>query len=249
MFQAGERQTSVHTPTKPRLCMKRFPEFSQRQNIKEMFRKLSATKDSNSLASVGKVTPPSSAGRPVKRPRSSPSSPAPRNNKEPKLQGQQTLRGFFKPVLSNVESGPSASSSGPAAPRRETGRPRLDGIEGPSSKKAGDLEDDNRVVDPIDSKEQWNLLFSKRPPPVCDTHGEACIQLTTTKPGPNYGRAFWICQRCAICILCWHIVVPSGLWLMLPSSRPIGPEGQSVIKSGRKTEWKCNFFKWASDMQ
>jgi AP endonuclease-2 len=204
IFQAGERQASVDTPAKPRLCMKRFPEFSQRQNIKEMFRKISAIKDSDSPASIGKVDPPSSAARPVKRLRSSPSRSAPRNSKEPKLQGQQTLRGFFKPLLSNVEPGPSASSPGPAALQGETGRARespLNGFEAPSSKKAGDLEHDHGMVDPIKSKEQWGLIFSKRPPPVCDTHGEECIQLTTKKPGPNYGRAFWICQRYVFSIL------------------------------------------------
>jgi AP endonuclease-2 len=206
MFQAGERQISVNTPAKPRLCMKRFSEFSQRQNIKEMFRKISATKDSDPPASVGKVAPPSSAGRPVKRLRSSPSRSAPRHNKEPKLRGQQTLRGFFKPVPSNVESGLSASGAEPGAPQRETGRARessLDGFETPSSKQAGELDDDHGVIDPINSKEQWDLIFSKRPPPICDTHGEECIQLTTKKPGPNYGRAFWICQRYVIGILCW----------------------------------------------
>jgi AP endonuclease-2 len=195
--------------------MKRFPEFSQRQNIKEMFRKISATKYSNSPASVGKVAPPSSAVQPVKRLRSSPSSSAPRNSKEPKLQGQQTLRGFFKPVVGNVESGPSASGPGPAAPQGETGRSRLDGLEG----KAGDFEDDQGVVGPIDSKEQWDLIFSKRSPPVCDTHGEECIRLTTKKPGPNYGRAFWICQRYVIGILSRPTAVPLANALVFKTDR------------------------------
>lgn len=30
--------------------------------------------------------------------------------------------------------------------------------------------------------------------------------------------------------------------------RPIGPDGESTMKSGVRSEWKCNYFKWASDV-
>lgn len=75
------------------------------------------------------------------------------------------------------------------------------------------------VIDPIVSKEDWSKLFSRRSPPTCESHQEPCISLTTKKPGINYGRAFWICQR------------------------PLGPSGNKE----KGTQWRCATFIWASD--
>ncbi|KAA8899776.1 DNA-lyase 2 [Sphaerosporella brunnea] len=223
MFRSGERQTTFNVPAKPRLCMRRFPEFSQRQNIKEMFRKISSTRVAATMAPARASTPPSSVGRPAKRLKSSSSSSILRKSQIPKSQGQKTLTGFLKPAVSNRASPSSASD----APQTDIGQPRassLDSCEQPSSKEAA-ISVNQSMIDPIESKEQWDLIFSKRRPPVCEAHGEECIQLVTKKPGLNHGRAFWMCRR------------------------PIGPEGESVAESGRKTEWRCNFFKWASDLQ
>lgn len=50
-------------------------------------------------------------------------------------------------------------------------------------------------IDPIASKEKWSQLFTKPIVPRCDAHSEPCILRVTKKPGPNVGRAFWMCSR------------------------------------------------------
>lgn len=50
-------------------------------------------------------------------------------------------------------------------------------------------------IDPIESKEGWMKLFTKRPAPLCEDHNEPCISLETKKKGFNCGRSFWICSR------------------------------------------------------
>ncbi|KAL2831244.1 Endonuclease/exonuclease/phosphatase [Aspergillus cavernicola] len=74
-------------------------------------------------------------------------------------------------------------------------------------------------VDPIASKEDWSRLFTKKPPPKCESHQEQCIGLKTKKPGVNFGRSFWICPR------------------------PLGPSGNKEKGTG----WRCPTFIWASD--
>ena len=46
------------------------------------------------------------------------------------------------------------------------------------------------------SKEGWTKLFSRRPPPRCESHAEPWMSRTTKKPGVNRGRQFWMCSRC-----------------------------------------------------
>jgi AP endonuclease-2 len=79
--------------------------------------------------------------------------------------------------------------------------------------------DNDTVVDPIVSKEDWSKLFTKKSAPLCDGHQEPCISLTTKKPGMNCGRSFWICPR------------------------PLGPSGEKE----QGTQWRCPTFIWASD--
>jgi len=266
MYQGGERQTSVLTPLAPRLCMKRFPEFSQRRNIKDMFSKMSynktlakTTQGNAQTLSTQKVDSPT--GPPAKRQKTSYPVIVSKNPKNSKSQSQQTLRGFFQPTVNNMGAGSlsSISYSQPFSPGRSPTPvdPKPDdhseavslvipeSMSPPKDESAG-------FIDQIESKEKWSQLFSKRRPPVCDAHGEECIQLTTKKPGPNCGRAFWMCQRylltpCLafpqfICFLLGRLII------LTVTARPIGPEGESMVKSGLKTEWKCNFFKWASDL-
>lgn len=58
------------------------------------------------------------------------------------------------------------------------------------------VEDDlQRVHDAIATKESWDKLFTKKPSPVCDGHGEPAKRLVTKKKGGNCGRAFWVCAR------------------------------------------------------
>lgn len=154
--------------------------------------------------------------------------------------GQQSLRGFFAPKVSPAKPKPEDPSSQHA----------LD--EKPSHNAPAGSEEDRPpssfpppvtpppVRDPEASKESWVKLFSKKPPPRCESHDEPCKSFTTKKPGVNCGRHFWTCSRRVPFLGCLHTSCCSTLTL---SSRPLGPSGQK--ESG--TQWRCGTFIWASD--
>lgn len=159
--------------------------------------------------------------------------------------GQKTLKGFFKPKSSDgadenpqpterssVSTGtsndaaysPSKSGADSAAtllqPTRHTPKsPVVTPTQVPSGQSSPSKPNTDSVFDPIVSKEDWSKLFTKKPVPLCDSHQEPCISLTTKKPGMNRGRAFWICPR------------------------PLGPSGEKE----KGTQWRCPTFIWASD--
>lgn len=191
------------------------------------------TKD-NQLSPRKRSQPSSTA--PLKRSKSSITAP-PTTSKS----GQKTLKGFFKPKVVNDEESVVSSAtsvslqtspSGPGAsttPQRENDTPSFDSQSSTGVEKdhgasvelptASTCTDDDLVVDPIVSKEDWTKLFTKKPVPSCDGHQEPCISLTTKKPGMNRGRLFWICPR------------------------PLGPSGEKE----KGTQWRCSTFIWASD--
>ena len=246
VFRNGERQQEYSTkyllPTSGRL----IPEFDKRRNIKDMFtRKPSQKPNTASTVSVPEDTtasdgnstpstkiPESSQGLTRKRSEKSETAPATLKRSKstvtavptPSAAGQKTLKGFFKPKTTPndppVETGSSSKSSVPSSSQPENNsqndttptKPR------PSS-ASGSAKDDDFVIDPIASKEDWSKLFNKKPPPNCEGHQEPCVSLTTKKPGVNCGRAFWICQR------------------------PVGPTGNKE----KGTQWRCPTFIWASD--
>ncbi|KAJ5110931.1 hypothetical protein N7532_001466 [Penicillium argentinense] len=166
---------------------------------------------------------------PVKRSKSTLSSSA------ASLSGQKTLAGFFKPkptpsgtvstsatasdsrrdVMPSTASDASLQVDSEANPQHPNGDPST---QYPTSQLHSQVEDDT-VIDPIVSKEDWTKLFTKKPAPKCDGHQEPCISLTTKKPGINQGRAFWICPR------------------------PLGPSGEKE----RGSQWRCPTFIWSSD--
>ncbi|KAL7416416.1 Endonuclease/exonuclease/phosphatase [Mrakia frigida] len=80
-----------------------------------------------------------------------------------------------------------------------------------------------------EAKEAWTELLKPVPKPKCTVHGVECIEKTTTKPGPNKGKRFWLC------------------------SLPLGPGHNSGGKAnGRLNEevdvrYKCDFFLWSSE--
>jgi len=92
-----------------------------------------------------------------------------------------------------------------------------------------DMIESTLVRDPSQemANQQWASIFTKKVPPLCDVHGLACIELVTKKPGPNVGRGFWIC------------------------SKPVGPG----YDNGKRQKWeinpeyRCNFFKWSSEVK
>lgn len=47
----------------------------------------------------------------------------------------------------------------------------------------------------------WSTLFARIEPPKCIVHGEPAREFTVNKPGPNKGKAFFICARCVCPVL------------------------------------------------
>ncbi|KAH7929050.1 DNase I-like protein [Leucogyrophana mollusca] len=79
------------------------------------------------------------------------------------------------------------------------------------------------------SKAAWSQLMARVQPPNCTVHGEPAKEYTVNKPGPNKGKTFFLC------------------------SRPVGP-GYDKGKGERLREevdhqYRCNFFKWTSDVK
>ncbi|KAI5846360.1 AP endonuclease 2 [Morchella snyderi] len=186
-------------------------------------------------------------GPSAKRQKIVPSGPPgkkPVNATPKKSHGQQSLVSFFKKQTSPEES-PTTSSEPSSSRQSPKGRsasisstnvdaePRdIDSIQNSYIDEAltgrelimlfQEEEGAFPLADPIESKEKWSQLFTRPAVPRCEAHNEPCIKLITKKPGPNVGRAFWMC------------------------SRPLGPGG-SKFTSGQAGEWRCNFFKWSSD--
>ncbi|KAF9510769.1 hypothetical protein BS47DRAFT_1487318 [Hydnum rufescens UP504] len=75
----------------------------------------------------------------------------------------------------------------------------------------------------------WAEILAPLKPPCCTVHGEPAKEFKVNKPGPNKNKRFFIC------------------------SRPVGP-GHDAGNRRRPREhvapqYRCNFFKWASDVQ
>lgn len=166
---------------------------------------------------------------------------------QPPAWEQQTLKGFFKPKsIANESPKPSPAESLsarlpttkqlPQSPPKTCAQPASSlpgGYQSGSSVVSASPEEANASIDPgpnatqetdtvidqVASKEDWSKLFTRKPPPKCESHQELCISLVTKKPGANRGRAFWICPR------------------------PLGPSGNK--ENG--TQWRCATFIWASD--
>nr|AVI60802.1 DNA-(apurinic or apyrimidinic site) lyase 2 apn2 [Morchella importuna]AVI60823.1 DNA-(apurinic or apyrimidinic site) lyase apn2 [Morchella importuna] len=159
-------------------------------------------------------------GPPAKRQKIVPSGPPgkkPVNATPKKSHGQQSLVSFFKKQTSTQESSttssePSSSRQSPKGPSASISRTNIDaelqdvdstqdsyidealtesGLIMPFQEGEGAFP----FVDPIESKEKWSQLFTRPAVPRCEAHNEPCIRLITKKPGPNVGRAFWMCSR------------------------------------------------------
>lgn len=89
----------------------------------------------------------------------------------------------------------------------------------PSNSSKADPQGKDRIYDEVESRKSWCKLFAKPVAPLCESHGESCIEGKTRKSGMNCGRSFWICPR------------------------PLGPSG----KKEKETDWKCPTFIWFSD--
>jgi len=225
VFINGSRQTIARSLPKPKLCMKRFPEYSQRQSIKDMFRQLAACPSPDTTQVPHQLATAETTSEPLaKRTKTSRSTlfPTPRQRRPVE---QKSLKTFF--VQSSLQSDSNTNDN---SPLRDSLEENTSGLQPLLNEEFSQSENEQQssgggqlVIDRVRSKDEWTELFSKRPPPLCTGHGEPCLQLTTKKPGPNFGRTFWIC------------------------SRPISPDGGSTDGSGQSLELKCSFFKWASD--
>ncbi|KFA66095.1 hypothetical protein S40285_04293 [Stachybotrys chlorohalonatus IBT 40285] len=137
--------------------------------------------------------------------------------------GQMTLKGFFKPTSTAVTKAASDDFSPKEAETTSTASPssiaraRADTPLGSQTTPTAS-QSPVKFIDAIESKEGWSKLLGKRMAPRCE-HQEPCISLVTKKPGPNCGRAFYICPR------------------------PLGPSGEKE----KNSEWRCGTFIWSSD--
>ncbi|OTA62844.1 DNase I-like protein [Hypoxylon sp. EC38] len=142
--------------------------------------------------------------------------------KEPSSKGQSNLMGFFKP---KTTASPSKTPEIKEEPESVGGLDGSSDVETPTepssgggAKEASKPGSQEKVFDPIESKESWSKLLGKRVLPKCE-HGDECISMVTKKPGVNRGRSFFVCPR------------------------PIGPSGQKE----KGTQWRCGTFIWSSD--
>lgn len=208
-----------------------------------------ANAEAGSSTSAGKI----SSTRPTdaltrKRSLSRTGSAGVAKKKQKKDPGQQTLGSFF---------GKPATSKGVSSSKQKAEIIELDIDPEPSLTQATDKSDDADQLDadyqlacelassqectptpsssqsaarsPSESKAAWASVFAPLKPPNCTVHGEPARRYTVNKPGPNKGRAFFVC------------------------SRPVGP-GYDKGKGERlrhevNHEYRCNYFKWASDVK
>lgn len=121
--------------------------------------------------------------------------------------GQMTLQGFFKPKA--TESRPGKSGKGmsssenlprspakPNSPQQKARPPVTSSEHSPNNTTSNDSD---KVFDPIQAKESWSKLLSKRVAPRCE-HNEPCISLVTKKPGVNCGKPTHLHKRTRMCI-------------------------------------------------
>ncbi|KAF8416273.1 DNA lyase Apn2, partial [Tirmania nivea] len=125
---------------------------------------------------------------------------------------QGRLLGFFKPRDdgSKEEQKDTANTNSAISSQTEKKEQRVEGVDDKlfyacartCANEGGDGDDSGGMHDPIEAKEKWNKLFTRKLPPRCDGHGEPAKWLVTKKKGVNCGRGFWVCAR------------------------PVGPEGE-----------------------
>ena len=105
-------------------------------------------------------------------------------------------------VSQGTQTAPSTAPSKSSARKKlGTASPKKPPIRGDELSASGDGtpsqndSPDEPVIDPAASKETWSKLFTKKPPPRCEGHDEACLTMVTKKAGINCGRPFWMCSR------------------------------------------------------
>lgn len=163
--------------------------------------------------------------------------PAAKKKNSVSLQGQTSLLSFL-----GKNSGPPVATASPASQESEPSAPEPI-TTGPEYIVVSDTNEPaspSAPPEPLSAaefafvsnepvvKNAWSTIFQPKPTPLC-WHGEATKEWVTNKPGPNKGRAFYLCQR------------------------PVGPEEEGTEKGvfGSKKrkglkigQYKCDFFAW-----
>lgn len=99
------------------------------------------------------------------------------------------------------------------------------------------------------NKDAWRSFLAPVQIPKCTVHKEPAKEYTVNKPGPNKGKRFFICSRYVY--PCFFLE-----WRLFSAcffSRPVGP-GYDKGRAERPREqvnpqFRCNFFKWSSDVR
>jgi AP endonuclease-2 len=183
------------------------------------------------------IPPPSSSQASTKPPQAShpssrrrprvDSSTAAETSKPKKLRtGQLKLSSFFSKPTSSTTAPPEivdlCGEDGEEEVLPEAPLPTITSVVRPLPDSQGSKENEKRAT-------SWSALFTPVPPPLCTVHGEPAKAHRVNKPGLNKGRTFYLCAR------------------------PVGPgydKGRSErLREEVNHQYKCNFFKWASDVK
>ncbi|EJD07362.1 DNase I-like protein [Fomitiporia mediterranea MF3/22] len=214
---------------------------------------ISSTNDPHSNGSLSSATVAAEAAPPLKRKKMQADSNYPaqapkkskKGNSAPKLKGKESTTAQMK--LSSFFSGPTSSQSQADVDDKEEESPirsqkseviDVDALLNDSD--ALTVQSEVQLSPPVtvpgssrtekgNNSHTWSTLFARIEPPKCVVHGEACREFTVNKPGPNKGKAFFICAR------------------------PVGP-GYDAGKDRRlreevNSQYRCNFFKWSSEVK
>ncbi|KAI0342965.1 DNase I-like protein [Trametopsis cervina] len=236
-------------PQLPRIAAKYWPEFSEKQTrLSSFFGKKTAIENQTERTTSNKLTIPSKLTT-LKRPSSSSLHQAgtSSNKKAKKDASLGTIDSFLGKPTPAVSSSKAGSSSASAIEIEVDSAPPQSTSPLNTTTEAAQLEADYRLALELaeendegpsltpptpsssQSKAAWSTLFTPAQPPKCTVHGEPAKKWTVNKAGPNKGRSFYVCAR------------------------PVGP-GYDKGKGERLREevdhtYKCNYFKWASDVK
>lgn len=200
-FRKGKRtETPMSSP--PKLAMHLAPEFRGRQNLKSMFQKMSSKRVAPSTdkpeqsESLQAATARGSKGAANRTTLPSMAKKQKRSPITPPTASQKTLKTFFRPYNRTDTTTECSNSTDSRLSRDElsTALPTStppQATDLPMTEPGGD----GRMHDPVEARQKWASLFTPKPKPRCDGHGEECVRYTVKKPGVNCGRSFWLCPR------------------------------------------------------
>ncbi len=115
--------------------------------------------------------------------------------------------------------------------------------------KALEEEEASYLVSDGDRRDSnaWKGLLAPLKPPLCIVHKEPGKRFTVNKPGPNKGKVFFICSRLENRLRRIYRLS------RVTACRPVGAgydRGRSVtLREEVNREYRCDFFKWASDVR